>query len=408
MSMSGTNESLDGYVSDIVTYSIIGLGQRALGYVKYIHKRSLPFRLVGVYDKNPKYQETFLSKIKRFTNGPVPKGYTSIAEMEKDRSHMRLVFICTPDHTHLAVLSDIIGWNTHVILEKPITTTVEDTIKMREMVSRNSTFIHVPLVLRYTNHYQKVKQLLSEEKLGSLIQVQMTLSLTVSHTASYQRRWHRLRSKSGGFIVTKCCHDIDLLHWVIDSNPKLISSFSRNKTFKHPKKADGCAECTDEVRGGCAYEFDGRYVLKTEMEDIGVYDRCVFDEKSESIDGQCVILMYDNGVLCSYNIHMFQPESSRVLELVCERGKIRSCFKSNKIHVTYTDGTDDLVLYPEYDAIGHNGGDVRFLEHVYSNITGGGEGSHTLLEESINTMNTCIGIQDSSDGLVTRTNTQGK
>jgi predicted dehydrogenase len=389
------NTQLNTVPETIVTYCLIGLGQRALGYVKYIHKRSLPFRLLGVYDQNTKYQTTFLSKIKRYTLDHPPKGYTSIGDMKKDRDRIQSVFICTPDNTHLSVLSSVVDWNIHIVLEKPITTTHEDSIKMLDVVSNYSSFIHVPLVLRFTNHYREVKRLLSNETMGKLVQVQMTLGLTVSHTASYQRRWHRLRSKSGGFIVTKCCHDVDLLHWLIDSQPKHISSFSRNSTFAHPKKADGCAECPEHVKDPCVYDFDGRYVVKTDMEDIGVYDRCVYDVENESIDGQCAILLYENGVLCSYNIQMFQPESSRSMEIICEHGRIRSCFNTNRIEVTYTDDRETGIYYPKYDAIGHSGGDVQFLEYIHTKMIG--KSSHTLLEESVRAMDTCTGILQSSD-----------
>lgn len=380
-------------------YCIIGLGQRALGYVKYIYKRALPFELLGVYDTNQMYQDTFLSKIKRFVKVP-PIKYKSIEEMRNDRDSIDLVFICTPDDTHLATLSEVVEWCTHTILEKPITITYEESVRMSQMVSSNPTsqrFIHVPLVLRFTNHYKQLKQEVSDASIGNMIQVQMTLSLTVSHTASYQRRWHRLRSKSGGFLVTKCCHDIDLLHWLISSLPKYVVSFSRNKTFGVQKKADGCSTCDPKVKDSCAYEFDGRYVVKSDMEDIGVYDRCVYDEKNESIDGQQVLLHFENGVLCSYNVRMFQPESTRTMELTFEYATIRSCFKTNRIHISYNDGRGDRVLYPEYDAIGHNGGDIAFLTHVYSNIVDHESESHTLFEESIDAMKTCSAIMTSSD-----------
>ena len=273
---------------------------------------------------------------------------------------------------------------------------------MSEMVSSTQgppRLIHVPLVLRFTNHYKQLKQEVSDGSLGSMIQAHMTLSLTVSHTASYQRRWHRLRSNSGGFLVTKCCHDIDLLHWLISSLPKRVVSFSRNKTFTVPKKASGCSTCDPQVKESCAYEFDGRYVVKSDMEDMSVYDRCVYNEENESIDVQQVLLHFENGVLCSYNVRMFQPESTRIVELMFEHATIRSCFKTNRIHISYNDGRGDKYLYPEYDAIGHNGGDIAFLNHVHSNLTDSGpeSQSHTLFEESIDAMKTCSAIMTSCD-----------
>jgi len=399
---SKTNSSSSATINHkngIKRYCIIGLGQRALGYVKYIYKRSLPYELLGVYDTNQMYQDTFLSKIKQFVRSS-PKEYKSIEGMRNDRDIIDLVFICTPDNTHITILSEVVGWCAHIILEKPITITYDESKCMLNMVSSMITpnrFIHVPLVLRFTNHYKQLKQEVLDTSLGNMIQVHMTLSLTVSHTASYQRRWHRLRSNSGGFIVTKCCHDIDLLHWLISSLPKYVVSFSRNKTFTSKKKADGCSTCDPKVKESCVYEFDGRYVVKSDMEDIGVYDRCVYDDKNESIDGQQVLLQFKNGVLCSYNVCMFQPESTRAIELTFERATIRSCFKTNRIHITYNDGRGDRVIYPEYDAIGHHGGDIAFLNHVYSNIADKGSESHTLFEESIDAMKTCSAIMTSSD-----------
>lgn len=37
--------------------------------------------------------------------------------------------------------------------------------------------------------------------------------------------WRRLVENSGGHLVEKCCHDFDLVNWIVNSRAKKVSSF---------------------------------------------------------------------------------------------------------------------------------------------------------------------------------------
>ena len=45
------------------------------------------------------------------------------------------------------------------------------------------------------------------------------------------RNWRRHKNLSGPHVLEKCCHDIDLLNWIVDSLPSKVSAFGGNDIF---------------------------------------------------------------------------------------------------------------------------------------------------------------------------------
>lgn len=113
----------------------------------------------------------------------------------------------------------------HILLEKPISTTWESTFHVLQAVRKAGRLVALGLVLRYTPFNLLLKKLLSEEKaVGKILQIQHTERVGWWHFAhSYVRGNWRNSGKDGGIgaptLLTKCCHDMDLLFWLLDENP---------------------------------------------------------------------------------------------------------------------------------------------------------------------------------------------
>ena len=45
------------------------------------------------------------------------------------------------------------------------------------------------------------------------------------------RDWRRLEKYSGGFMLEKCCHDIDLYNGIVGDRPSRVVSFGGRNNF---------------------------------------------------------------------------------------------------------------------------------------------------------------------------------
>ena len=70
--------------------------------------------------------------------------------------------------------------------------------------------------MRYTSFFQKVYEIVNSGKLGDLITVEHRENVVYWHYAhSFVRGTWRNTRDSAPFILAKCCHDLDLLFWII-------------------------------------------------------------------------------------------------------------------------------------------------------------------------------------------------
>ncbi|KAI9737304.1 MAG: hypothetical protein M1818_005837 [Claussenomyces sp. TS43310] len=194
------------------------------------------------------------------------------------------VFICVQDEMHKEVIAGLAPLGLHIMCEKPLATSLEDCISIyRSLLTSNDGNISSPSkifsighVLRYSPHNMLLRRLLLEEKvIGDIMSVNHTEPIGWWHfTHSYVRGNWRRESMSAPSLLTKCCHDIDLLLWLLCSPPPgsskpphiptSISSFGALQYFNKARKpteagdATNCLFCSHEA--SCKFSAKKVYV----------------------------------------------------------------------------------------------------------------------------------------------------
>ena len=91
---------------------------------------------------------------------------------------------------------------------------------------------------------------------------------------SYVRgNWRRF-DESGPLILTKCCHDMDIAAWLVDTKVKRVTSVGEKIYYKEENAPEGAtARCLD-----CPAEKDCVYSAKAQYmgEDTEFPVRCCF------------------------------------------------------------------------------------------------------------------------------------
>ncbi|KAB5536597.1 hypothetical protein GE09DRAFT_1176494 [Coniochaeta sp. 2T2.1] len=191
------------------------------------------------------------------------------------------VFVCVLDEMHREVvvaLSELGGL--HVMCEKPLATNLDDCVEMyKALQSNEGKVFSIGHVLRYSPHNMALRKLLLQDRvIGDVLSVVHTEPVGWWHfTHSYVRGNWRREDTTAPSLLTKSCHDIDILLWLlcspasyIDGNnvaphlPSTVSSTGSLQYFKKSRKplaagaATNCLSCP--IEDSCKYSAKRIYV----------------------------------------------------------------------------------------------------------------------------------------------------
>ncbi|WP_413710622.1 Gfo/Idh/MocA family protein [Rhizobium sp. Rhizsp82] len=279
--------------------------------------------LVAIVEKNALRGERARTMIG--SNAPI---YDDIEAMLKEVKP-DLVIVCTPDHTHDAIVVRALEAGIDVITEKPMTTAVDKIRRIMDAEKRTGQRVDVSFNYRYAPTAARIKELLNSGEIGRVTSVDFHWYLNTKHGADYFRRWHAYTENSGSLFVHKATHHFDLLNWYLDSDPEAVTSFAdlQNYGRKGPFRGPRCKLCPHTAE--CDYYLDlgADPFLDTLYEDpskVDGYfrDGCVFREDIDIPDTMVVSIRYRNNVHVSYSLNTFQPIEGHHLAFNGTKGRI--------------------------------------------------------------------------------------
>ena len=217
------------------------------------------------------------------------KGNEEEGEKEEDvPPGVNGVFVCTLDESHIEVLLALAPLNLHIMCEKPLATSLDDCIKILKALTdvqsqHGPKIFSIGHVLRYSPFNRLLRKLLLEDRvIGDIISLEHTEPVGWSHFAhSYVRgNWRRETLAGDGSLLTKCCHDIDFILWLLCSpgpgslldraphTPRSISSMGSLTQFKPARKPVAAGDATNCL--SCPIERDCIYSAKRAYKDHGL------------------------------------------------------------------------------------------------------------------------------------------
>ena len=175
-----------------------------------------------------------------------------------------VVINCTQDQMHRESGVAAIEAGYDMLLEKPIANTLSDSIKIVQAAEEHERYLQICHVLRYTDFFQKLHEILRAGRLGQLITISHRENVSAWHMAhSFVRGNWRREDQSSPMILAKCCHDLDLLVWLTGRLPTRLSSHGSLIHFRPENAPQGAPErCTDgcPVEATCPFYAPAIYV----------------------------------------------------------------------------------------------------------------------------------------------------
>lgn len=377
-----------------VTLIICGAGDRGTDHGLNAKTYAENAEVVGVAEP----REFFRRRAATTHAIPEENVFSDWREMAARDRFADAVVIATHDKMHLAPVEAFAAKGYHILLEKPIAPTEEESRRLTEAVKKAGVIFGVCHVLRYTDYNRKIKELVDAGTIGEIVNIQHLEPVSYWHQAhSYVRGNWRNEAESSFMLLAKSCHDIDLIHYFLGEECTEVSSFGSLKHFQAEEKPEGAADrclfCSIEPT--CPYSAKKIYLGRlaqgrtgwpvnvvdpdpteeTLLEALrtGPYGRCVYDCDNDVVDNQVVNMAFSGGQTASFTMTAFTDRSGRQTRIFGTRGQITGDSNVITVYDFLTDETTEVDTRTGSGDItgGHGGGDYnlmrRFVQAVREN-----------------------------------------
>ncbi len=387
-----------------IKVAIAGAGSRGKDcYAPCALRYPEEMELVAVADPR---QEN-VQEVARLYGVPAENCFASAEELLAQPKLADVLFLCTMDQMHAAQAVAAMRKGYDLLLEKPVAVTLEDCLAVEREAVACGRQVVVCHVLRYTPFYQCVKQIIDSGRLGRLSTVHAFENVGYYHYAhSYVRGNWRNSGTASPMILSKSCHDLDILLWLTGKSCRRVSSFGSLGEFTAQNAPQGAsARCLDgkcAVKAGCPYDAEKIYldsvrggsadwpanvVVNAPTVDKvtralreGPYGRCVYHCDNNVVDHQVVNLELDGGVTASFTMCAYSNRIYRQIKVMGTRGELEGDMDTNKIRAWEFGREPEVIDVTKLaeDLSGHGGGDFRMVHDVLALLGGGGADLATL------------------------------
>ena len=314
------------------------------------------------------------------------------------------VFICTQDSQHYDMVMKALSLGYDICLEKPAAVNIEQCIDIRDTANRLGRKVMLTHVLRYAPFYQTIKQKIVDGSLGDVVTITQTENIAYWHFClSYVRGPWRDMQKSTPTIMAKCCHDLDIIKWLIDDDCVAVSSFGSLMHFKSENAPNGsaeyCADCAESVREKCLYNaykiypermatmvvggtahLKGKDIVKVIDNREDIIAKCVYHCDNNAVDNQVVNMQFAKGATAQLTMNAFSQRCYRYIKVHGTKGDIYGDVDKGVLYYTKYGEQEEVIDIAQAMregkvnmAGGHGGGDgylyKDFIDYISDSPT---------------------------------------
>jgi predicted dehydrogenase len=373
---------------------IIGAGGRGTAYANWAAQHPDLAKVVGVAEPREFWRNRLVSDHAI----PAKNVFEDWKPLARRKRFADAALVCTLDALHLAPTITLARKGYHILLEKPMAPDERGCRRIAAAVQKAGVMVAVGHVMRYTDYTQKLKSLIDSGLIGQVVDIQHLEPVGYWHQAhSFVRGNWRNEAQSSFMLMSKSCHDIDWLHYLMGRRCQQVSSFGTLQHFRRECQpagaADRCVEC--RVEPDCPYSARKIYlgrVAKGEtgwpvdvltpdltMEGVtkaiseGPYGRCVYACDNDVVDNQVVSMLFEGGRTATFTMTAFNRARDRETRIFGTRGELYGDgryihhfdFLTDKTQTVDTQAADGSADY------GHGGGDYRLTQAFIAAVAGG-------------------------------------
>jgi len=267
-----------------INVGVIGAGSISEMHIKsYFANQRV--NLTSICDLN---EERAREKAKKYH---AEKVYTDYKEMLEDDT-LDAVSICTWNNQHAEIAVAALNAGKHVLVEKPLSRTVDEALKVKEAVDNTGKVLQVGFVRRYASNTDILKRFIDSGEIGEIYYAKASCIRRLGNPGG----WFSDKERSGGGpLIDLGVHVIDIC-WYLMGKPKVVS-----------------------VSGNTYSKLGNR----SNIENLSYYKAADFDPNNNTVEDLAnAIVRFENGaslmVDVSFTLHAKKDEIS--IKLYGEKG----------------------------------------------------------------------------------------
>jgi len=341
---------------------------------------------------------------------PPDRQFTSYEELVQLPRLGQAAVNTTMDRMHRPSTLALLAAGYDMLLEKPMAESPEACVELAQAAERLGRRLQICHVLRYAPFFRAIHDVVCEGQLGELISIDWRENLVYWHYVhSFVRgNWGRTET-SGPMLLSKCCHDLDLLVWMIGSACERITSFGSLRHFRSesvgsdvPDRClDGCPRADDCLHYAPRVYLDrhaenpnsfavGAITLDHTPDGImralhsGPYGRCAYRCDNDVVDHQVVSMQFASDLAATLTMQGASHVEGRTVRIDGTRATLLANESRNELKlVNHASGRESNIDVPAQVRGGHGGGDFGLMDAFVGSLNGTGQSVLTSARESV-------------------------
>ncbi|TDF98574.1 Gfo/Idh/MocA family protein [Paenibacillus piri] len=211
--------------------AVIGAGAISAAHIQAYLQFPERCRIVAVCDIYPDKAQQRVNEY-RLTHARAVQDYSDLLHEEID-----LVSVCTPPYTHAPIAIDFLRAGKHVLVEKPMSSSLKECDDMNEAARESGKLLSVVAQNRFKTPMMKLKSVLESGLAGPVVHAQVDSFWWRGHC--YYDLWWRgtWEKEGGGCTLNHAVHHIDAFLWMM-GRPSEIQAFMSNTSHDNAEVED--------------------------------------------------------------------------------------------------------------------------------------------------------------------------
>lgn len=134
------------------------------------------------------------------------------------------VVICTPAHLHIPMALKAARAGVHLLIEKPLSTTMDDIDALREEIARGKIIVSVAYVFRAISALAAMRDAIQSGRFGEPVQIVGTFGQNFPfYRPAYRETYYNNRATGGGAVQDALTHALNSGEWLVGPVDRLVA-----------------------------------------------------------------------------------------------------------------------------------------------------------------------------------------
>ena len=229
-----------------IKIGLIGVGNMGKRHAR-VYSEISDVDLVSLVDTD---EETIKELSQKYEKSKVYSDYHEMLEKEK----LDAVSICVPTSLHYSVAKECIKNGLHVLLEKPITSTVSEGQELLKLASSKKVKFLVGHIERFNPAVKKTKEMIENGDLGNVI------AISIKRVGGFP-----FKITDSNIVVDSAIHDIDIVNYLLGRLPVNVYIHKQKNIIK---MEDSCELFLDY--GVCSAYIQANWITPIKIRKLSI------------------------------------------------------------------------------------------------------------------------------------------